>query len=65
MNLAPHRTRESVVDDALPLDRRFALELHRDDDGPEMAAAVAGARVSDMQMALIDHFNVNRGESLA
>jgi hypothetical protein len=30
-----------------------------------MAAAVAGTRVPDMQMTLIDHFDVNRGETLA
>ena len=65
MNLAPHRALESVVDEALPLDGSLALELHRYDDGPEMAAAVAGARVPDMQMTLVDHFDVNCGESLA
>jgi len=30
-----------------------------------MAAAVAGTRVPDMQMAFVDHFDVNSGESLA
>ena len=65
MNLATHRTLECVVDEALPLDGSLALELHRNDDGPEMAAAVAGTRVPDMQMTLVDHFDVNGGESLA
>jgi hypothetical protein len=65
VNLAPHHALESVVDEALPLDGRLALELHRDDDGPEMAAAVAGTRVPGMQMTLVDHFDVNGAESLA
>ncbi len=65
MNLGPHRALESVVDETLPLDGGLALELHRNDDGPEMAAAVAGTRVPGMQMTLVDHFDVNRGESLA
>ena len=65
MNLAPHRALESIVDEALPLDRSLALEAQRNDDGPEMAAAVAGTRVPRMQMTLVDHFDVNRGESLA
>jgi hypothetical protein len=30
-----------------------------------MAAAAAGTRVPRMQMTLVDHFDVNRGESLA
>jgi len=65
VNFAPHRALESVVDETLPLDGSLALELHRNDDGPEMAAAVAGTRVPDMQMTLVDHFDVNSGESLA
>ena len=65
MNLAPHRTFESVVDEALPLDGSLALELHRNDNGPEMAAAVAGTRVPAMQMTLVDHFDVHSGEPLA
>ena len=65
MDLAPHYAFESVVYEALPLDGSLSFELHRDDDGPEMAAAVAGTRVPDMQMTLIDHFDVNRGETLA
>ncbi len=65
MNLAPHRALESVVDEALPLDGSLALELHRNNDGPEMAAAVAGTHVPDMQMALVDHFDVNSAETLA
>ena len=65
MNLAPHGTLESVVDEALPLDGSLALELHRNDDGPEVAAAAAGTRVPAMQMALIDHFDVHGGEPLA
>ena len=62
MNLAPHRALESVVDEALPLDRSLALELHRNDDGPEMAAAIAGTRVPDMQMTLVDYFDVYSAE---
>ncbi len=65
MNLAPHRTLESVVDEALPLDESLALELHRNDDCPEMAATIASTRVPCVQMALVDHFDVNSGESLA
>jgi len=65
VNLAPHRALESVVDEALSLDGSLALELHRNYDGPEMAAAVAGTRVPDMQMTLVDQFDVNSGESLA
>ena len=65
MNLGPHRALESVVDEALPLDGRLALELHRNDDGPEMAASVAGTHVPNMQMTLVDHFDVNSGETLA
>jgi hypothetical protein len=65
VNLAPHRALESVVDEALPLDGSLALELHRNDDGPEMSAAVAGTRVPAMQMALVDHFDVHSGEPLA
>ena len=65
MNFPPHHAIESVVDEALPLDGSLALEPHRNDDSPEMAAAVAGARVPDMQMTLIDHFDVNSGETLA
>ena len=65
MNLASHRALESVEDEALSLYESLALERHRNDDGPEMAAAVASARVPGVQMALIDHFDVNSGESLA
>jgi hypothetical protein len=65
VNLAPHRALESVVDEALPLDGSLALELHRNNDGPEMPAAVAGTRVPAMQMALVDHFDVHGGEPLA
>ncbi len=64
MNLAPHRALESVVDEALPLDGSLALEPHRNDDGPKMAAAVAGTHVPDMQMALVDHLDVNSGKPL-
>ena len=64
MNRAPHRALESVVDEALPLNRRLALELHRNDDGPEMAAAVAGTRMPGMQMTLVDHLDVNSGKPL-
>jgi len=65
VNLASHRALESVVNEALPLNGSLALELHRNDDGPEMATAVAGTRVPGMQMTLVDHFDVNRGEALA
>jgi hypothetical protein len=65
VNLAPHRALESVVDEALPLDGSLALELHRNDDSPEMAAAVAGTRVPGMQVTLVDQFDVHSGESLA
>ena len=65
MDLAPHRAIESVVDEALPLNGSLAFEPLRNDDGPEMAAAVAGTHVPDMQMTLVDHFDVNSGETLA
>ncbi len=65
MNFPPHHAIESIVDEALPLDGSLALEPHRNDDGPEMAAAVAGTHVPDMQMTLVDHFDVNSGETLA
>ncbi len=65
MNFPPHRAIESVVDEALPLDGSLALEPHRNDDGPEMAAAVAGAHMPNMQMTLVDHFDVNSGKTLA
>ena len=65
MNLAPHRALESVVDEALPLDGSLALELHRDDDGPEMAAAIASTCVPGMQMAFVDHFDMYSRESIA
>jgi len=65
VNLAPHRALERIVDEALPLDGSLALELHRNDDSSEVAATVAGAGVPDVQMALIDHFDVNRGEPRA
>lgn len=65
MDLAPHRVIESVVDEALSLDGSLPLEPYRNDDGPEMAAAVAGTHVPDMQMTLVDHFDVNSAETLA
>jgi hypothetical protein len=65
MNLAPHRTLERSIDEPLPLNGGFAIELHRDDDGPEMAATIAGPCVPGVQMTLIDHFDVDRSESLA
>ena len=65
MDFASHRALESVVDEALPLDRSLTLELQRNDDGSEMTAAVAHTRVSDMKMTLVDHFDVDCGESLA
>jgi len=65
VNLAPHRALESVVDEALPLDGSLALELHRNNDSPEMATSIAGTRVPAMQMALVDHFDVHGGEPLA
>jgi hypothetical protein len=65
VNLAPHCALESVEDEALSLDESLALERHRNDNGPEMAAAVARTRVPGVQMTLVDHFDVNSGESLA
>ena len=65
MNLVAHRALERVVDEALPLDKSLTLELHRNDDCPEVAAAVAGTRVPGVQMTFVDHFDVNCGESLA
>ena len=65
MNLAPHRILESIVYEALPLDGGLAFELCRNDDGPEMAAAVTGACMTGMQVAFIDQFDVDGRESLA
>jgi hypothetical protein len=65
VNLAPHRALESVIDQALPLDGSLAFELQRNDDGPEMATALASTRVPDMQMTLVDHFDVYSGEACA
>ncbi len=65
MNLVSHCALESVIDETLPLDGSLALEPHRNDDGPEMAASVAGTHVPNMQMTLVDHFDVNSGETLA
>lgn len=65
MNLGSHRVLESVVDETLSLDRSLALEPDRYNDGPEMAAALACTRMAYMQMALVDHFDVNSCESIA
>jgi len=65
VDFAPHRAFERVVDQTLPLHGGLAIELHRDDDGPEMAAARSGTRVTGVQMTLIDHFDVYCGKPLA
>jgi len=65
VDLASHRVLERVVDEALPLYGSLAFELHRNDDGPEMAAAIASTCVPGMQMAFVDHFDMYSRESIA
>jgi len=65
VDLVAHDFLESVVDQALPLDRALVFETGRDDDSPKMAAALPGANVPDVQVALVDHLDVDRRQTLA
>jgi len=65
VDLAAHGALERLVDETLPLHGRLALESNRHDHCPEMAAAFTRTRVAAMQMALVDHFDVNGSEPLA
>ena len=65
MDLVAHDILESAVDQALPLDRALAFEPSRDDNGPKVATALSGANVPDMQVALVNHVDVDRSQTLA
>ena len=64
MNVCGHHVADDFVDELVALERAEPGEALRDDQDSEMPAAIGGARMPRMTVAVVDHLQVIRAEAL-
>ncbi len=62
MNVGLQEICENLIHQLMALDGPQASELLRHDRHPEMAFAISGAGVTNMQMTVVDDFDTRRFE---